>query len=67
MGIVKVRGAQRRLCGREYYIEIAGLVECFPVIGETSRCSDILVGNVILEGKKEEIRLEERKASLMSR
>ena len=51
----------------ERILEIAGLVECFPVIGETSRCSDILVGNVILEGKKEEIRLEERKASLMSR
>ena len=51
----------------ERILEIAGLVECFPVIGETSRCFDILVGNVILEGKKEEIRLEERKASLMSR
>ena len=27
----------------ERMLEIAGLVECFPVIGEIPRCSDILV------------------------
>ena len=80
----------------ERILEIAGLVECFPVIEEIPRCSDILVcrwrvvwptydaeqhrhlnkyttldlrylGTLSLKGKKEEIRLEERKTNLMSR
>ena len=33
----------RGVCMGENTREIAGLVECFPVIGEIPRCSDILV------------------------